>query len=86
MLDICLKDCWPQIDILAPNLGRGPRSIHLIDVLVNTDSNVTHTDASVVAVFTYVRDHTFEPYDFALGTFGPNLNPHNLKVKTIKSL
>ena len=80
MVDICLKDCWPHIDIVAPNLGCGPRSIHLIDVLVNTDSNVTHTDVFVVAVFTYVRDQTF-----ALGIFGPNLNPHNLKVKTIKS-
>ena len=80
MVDICLKDCWPHIDIVAPNLGCGPRSIHLIDVLVNTESNVPHTDVFVVAVFTYVRDQTF-----GLGTFGPNLNPHNLKVKTIKS-
>ena len=49
MVDICLKDYWPHIDIdiVAPNLGRGPRSIHLIEVLVNTDSNVTHTDAFV---------------------------------------
>ncbi|KAK7850005.1 inactive leucine-rich repeat receptor-like serine/threonine-protein kinase [Quercus suber] len=32
---------------VAPNLGRGPRSIRLIDVLVNTDSNVTLSDAFV---------------------------------------